>query len=58
MLTWGGERIMEGRIDDPKYPEDEWAKKEHVHRGQDGSKTTVHYWENTKTGERHGFKFK
>ncbi len=33
-----GERIMEGKINDPTYPEDEWAKMSHVHEYPDGSK--------------------
>ncbi len=53
-----GRRIMEGRINDPQYPEDAWAKMEHVHRSLDGSKTTVHYWEYIETGLRAGFKIK
>jgi RHS repeat-associated protein len=38
-----GERIMEGRINDPAYPEDEWAKMSHVHEYPDGSKTEIHF---------------
>jgi RHS repeat-associated protein len=53
-----GERIMEGRINDPRYPEDDWAKMSHVHVGPGGVRTEVHYWENLKTGVREGFKFK
>ncbi len=53
-----GERIMEGKIDDPAYPEDEWAKMSHVHEYPDGSKTEIHYWEHFETGTREGFKFK
>jgi RHS repeat-associated protein len=53
-----GERIMEGKINDPTYPEDEWAKMSHVHEYPDGSKTEIHYWEHLETGTREGFKFK
>jgi hypothetical protein len=53
-----GERIMEGRINDQAYPEDEWAKMSHVHEYPDGSKTEIHYWEHLETGTREGFKFK
>ncbi len=53
-----GTRIMEGQIKDPKYPEDVWAKMQHVHRNPDGTKITIHYWENLQTGAREGFKFK
>ncbi len=49
---------MEGEINDPQYPEDAWAKMEHVHRSLEGSKTTVHYWEHLATGLREGFKIK
>jgi RHS repeat-associated protein len=53
-----GKRIMQGRINDPKYPEGLWAKMQHVHEQPDGSQTVIHYWENIQTGAREGFKFK
>jgi len=53
-----GRRIMEGGINDPDYPEDVWAKMQHVHENPDGSNTVVHYWENLEPGAREGFKFK
>ena len=52
------ERIMEGRINDPRYPDDLWAKMRYVHRSQDGSTIVVHFWENVLTGAREGFKIK
>lgn len=53
-----GKRIMQGKINDPKYPEDLFAKMQHVHQNPDGTKTVIHYWENLQTGSREGFKFK
>jgi RHS repeat-associated protein len=53
-----GRRIMEGRINDPKYPEDAWAKMQHVHQNPSGTKTVIHYWEHLPTGLREGFKRK
>jgi hypothetical protein len=53
-----GKRIMQGEIDDPMYPEDIWAKMQHVHENPDGTKIVIHYWENLQTGAREGFKFK
>ena len=51
-------RIMKGKINDPRYPENIWAKMEWTHKALDGSKTTVHFWQNTQTGAAHGFKIK
>jgi RHS repeat-associated protein len=53
-----GQRIMEGGINDPDYPEEVWAKMQHVHENPDSSSTVIHYWENVETGVREGFKFK
>jgi hypothetical protein len=53
-----GARIMEGKINDPEYPENVWAKMHHEHVNPSGSKIVVHYWENLVTGVRGGFKFK
>ena len=53
-----GKRIMQGKIKDPSYPEDAWAKMQHVHEHPGGTTTVVHYWQDLKTGARKGFKFK
>ena len=53
-----GDPIMRGKINDPKYPEDVWAKMQHVHQNPDGTTITVHYWKNLLTGDLEGFKFK
>ncbi|HEX8172203.1 MAG TPA: RHS repeat-associated core domain-containing protein [Thermoanaerobaculia bacterium] len=53
-----GRRIMEGRIDDLRYPEQIWAKMEHVHVNPEGVKIVIHYWKNLVTGVMEGFKFK
>ena len=53
-----GTRIMKGKINDPRYPEDVWAKMQHVHENPGGTKTVIHYWENLQTGAREGLKFK
>ena len=50
--------IMKGKIGDPRYPTEEWAKKQHLHEALDGSEINIHYWENRLTGETHGYKFK
>jgi len=49
---------MQGKIKDSRYPEDVWAKMQHVHEHPSGTKTVIHYWENMQTGAREGFKFK
>lgn len=41
---------------DPNYPEDQFVKMQHVDEGLDGTKTSVHYWENLQTGGRLEFK--
>lgn len=59
-----GERIMAGKVKDPKFPQTEWAKMQHVHVGPpspeapSGVKTVIHYWQNLINGVRTGFKFK
>jgi RHS repeat-associated protein len=53
-----GQRIMEGKINDPEYPEDTWAKMQHLHENPDGTKIEIHYWENLENEIREGFKFK
>jgi len=53
-----GTRIMKGKVNDPKFPEDVWAKMQHVHEHPDGTQTVIHYWENLQTGAREGYKFK
>ncbi len=53
-----GKEIMEDKINDPRYPKEEWEKKQHIHDNPDKTKINVHYWENRITGHREGFKFK
>jgi len=53
-----GERIMQGKINDPKFPADEWAKMQHVHTTPEGQNIVIHYWERTVDALRTGFKFK
>jgi RHS repeat-associated protein len=53
-----GKRIMKGAIDDPSFPEDLWAKMQHVHITPEDQKIVIHYWENLINGLRTGFKFK
>jgi RHS repeat-associated protein len=66
-----GQRILQGSIRDPQFPEAVWAKMEHVHRTpigvsitdkgvaawSSGKTITIHYWQNLETGARTGFKF-
>jgi RHS repeat-associated protein len=52
------DEIMGGKINDPKYPRDEWKKVEHTHKKSDGTTIDIHYWENRNTGEKKEFKFK
>ena len=52
------EEIMKGKIKDPRYPEKEWKKIDHIHEKSNGSKIDIHYWENRFTGEKREFKFK
>lgn len=53
-----GREIGKGKWKDPRYPEDDWAKKSHYHAHPDGSSSEIHWWENRHTGETHGYKFK
>jgi RHS repeat-associated protein len=53
-----GSRIMKGAIKDSNFPEDAWAKMQHIHTNPDGTKIVIHYWENLTNGTRNGFKFK
>lgn len=54
-----GKRIMAGRINDPAYAEEIYAKMEHIHEDlQTGESIVIHYWQNLITGARDGFKFK
>lgn len=55
-LSGLGERIMQGEIKDPLFPENLFEKWQHVHRGLDGSQTTVHGWRDILTGEIIGAK--
>ena len=52
------DEIMKGKINDPRYPDQEWKKCQHVVDHSNGTKTDIHYWENRLTEKRHGFKFK
>ncbi|WP_153137271.1 RHS repeat-associated core domain-containing protein [Paraburkholderia agricolaris] len=54
-----GERIMQGLINDSRYPGDVWAKMQYVHPdAQTGKNIVIHYWNNLVTGVSEGFKFK
>lgn len=53
-----GSRIMQGKINDSRYPEDIWAKIQHTHTTPEGTNIVVHYWQNLVSGIRTGFKFK
>ena len=57
-VAGAGNRIMQGKINDPRYPEAIWAKMQHVHQHPGGNQTVIHYWQNLQTGLSHGFKFK
>ena len=52
-----GVEIMAGRIKDPRYPTERWAKMSHTHRHTSESQTEVHYWKNRETGATEGYKF-
>ena len=52
-----GDEIMNGKINDPKYPQEEWAKKQYKMKYKN-SEAVIHYWEHRITQARHGFKFK
>ena len=54
-----GIRIMQGRINDPSYPENLYAKMEYVHTALNtGVATVVHYWNEIATSVTNGFKIK
>ena len=53
-----GKQIMQDKINDPKYPREEWKKMQHNHESLDNTNIELHYWENVKNGEKTGFKFK
>ena len=55
-----GDKIMEGKLKDPKYhPETgDTDKIGHTHDHGDGTKTEVHYDRNRQTGEGSGYKIK
>ena len=54
-----GERIMQGLINDSRYPEDIWAKMQWVHENlTTGENIVIHYWKNLENGAMNGFKFK
>jgi len=52
------DEIMPDKINDPRYPKEEWKKVEHTHEKPDGTYIDIHYWEDRLTGEKHDFKFK
>ncbi len=53
-----GKRIMENEINDPRYPKNEWEKKQHTHTTVDDVEIEIHYWEHIPSQDKHGFKFK
>lgn len=53
-----GERIMQGKINDTAFPEDTWAKMQHVHETPSGASIVIHYWERIVDSFRTGFKYK
>jgi len=53
-----GQGIMQGKINDPRFPADQWAKIQHVHTTPEGQNIVVHYWERLADSLRTGFKFK
>ncbi len=58
-MAGAGERIMQGLINDPAYPEDIWAKMQWVHQNlTTGENIVIHYWQNLETGISTGFKYK
>jgi len=58
-MAGAGERIMQGIINGPAYPEDIWAKMQWVHQNlTTGENIVIHYWQNLETGIGTGFKYK
>jgi hypothetical protein len=53
----GKEIIPANKIGDPRFAGGDWAKYQHVHRASDGTKYTIHYMKNLRTGEMVDFKF-
>ena len=54
-----GQRIMQGLVNDARYPESVWAKMQYVQTSlTTGENIVIHYWQNLVTGVREGFKFK
>ena len=51
-----GERIMEGKVGDKRFPEDLYAKWQYVMTTSDGRTVTVHAWKDPFTGEIFGAK--
>jgi hypothetical protein len=49
-------RIMQGQINDPRYPGNVWGKFQYVHHRLLGGNITVHFWRNLQTGSEHGYK--
>lgn len=57
--TGAGQRIMQGLINDSRYPEEVWAKMQYVQTNlTTGENIVIHYWQNLVTGLRESFKFK
>lgn len=50
--------IMQGKINDPRYPGNVWGKFQYVHHTLLGRKIIVHFWRNLQTGAEEGFKIK
>lgn len=53
-----GRRIMQGLINDPRFPENAWAKMQLVVKSDNGVQAVVHYWKRLEDGFATGFKFK
>ena len=49
---------MKDKVQDPRYPKQEWKKCDHFVKHSDGTQTDIHFWKNRLTGAREGFKFK
>ena len=52
------QQIMQGQINDPRYPRGEWAKMQHIHETPSAQSIVIHYWERLRDSFRTGFKFK
>jgi len=55
----GAVRIMEGRIGDPRYPENVWGKFQVIRTDYEtGKNIVIHFWQNLETGIVEGAKLK